>query len=474
MVYYQGGRQSQFEATKALPLDIVGANEFGRYPKISTEQTYNMIISDESLISFDGYKSVANIANKGLGRELYTSYRYNHMIAVIDNGVYSIDSTFSVVKIGAISTSAGNVFISENLAGQIAITDGLNIYIFDYINSGFTKVDVDFLPGPITYQDTYFICADLKTNQFRLSANNDGKSWPAAPSNVGQIQTKATNAVSCITLDRQLFVFGQTVTELWQDIGYSLFPYQRNNYMSIDYGCLSAETISSAFGKLVWLGGNEKSGVSLMYSQGGQPTRISNDGLDYIFTNLKNPSDAFGFLFRSNGHVFYQLTFRTDNLTYLFDFENNRIFTLTDDQLNHHIAKRITFFNNKYFFISFDDSKLYQLSPDFYDYDGKEIPRFRICKNLRMPECDKFILNNINITMENGYSRKPQVIDLSISADGGASFQNVGRNTLNPLGARRNAVNFYSLGMYNDAVIKFGFWGFERFVIVGAEARVYQ
>lgn len=472
--YQSASRNLQYPLSKILPLDIVGSTEFGRYAKISTEQTFNMIISDNALISFDGYKSVAALTSSGLSREIYTSYRYQHMIVVINDGVYTIDSTLHVVKIGTISTTVGNVFITENLGGQIAITDGSNIYIFNYINSTFQTIKVDFLPGAIAFQDTYFICADLSSNQWRLSANNDGTQWPPGASNVGELQTKACNTVACVTLDRQLYVFGQTVTELWQDIGYTLFPYQRNNYMSIDYGCLSTETIASAFGKLVWLGINEKSSISLMYTQGGQPTRISNDGLDYIFTNLTNPSDSFGFLFRSNGHVFYQLTFRTDNLTYLFDFETNRFFTLTDNKLNHHIAKRITFFNNTYYFISFDDSKLYQLSPNFYSYDGNEIPRFRICKNLRIPTGDKFVIQNLHITMESGYSPLPQVIDLSISKDGGASYQNIQRNTLNVLGNRKNTVNFYRLGMYNDAVIKFAFWGFERFVIIDGQVRVYQ
>lgn len=469
-----GKKRYQFPTSQQFPLGIVGSTEFGRYPKISPEETYNMIISDSALVSFDGYKSVAQIALNGEGREIYASYRFNHMICVVDSGVYIITPTLGISKVGTLETSAGNVFISENLGGQIAITDGLNIYIFNYNTSGFIKVSVDFLPGYITFQDTYFICADLRTNQWRLSGNNDGTSWPPDASHVGELQTKATNTVACVTLDRQLFIFGQTVAEPWYDVGYQLFPYQRTNYFSIDYGCLSAETISSAFGKLVWLGSNEKSGVSLMYTQGSQPVRISNDGLDFVFNNLTRPDDSFGFLFRSNGHVFYLLTFKTDNKSYLFDFETNKFFTLTDENLDHHIAKRICFFNNKYYFISFNDAKLYQMSPDFVSYDGKEIPRFRICKNIRLPGADRFILQNINITIESGYSELPQIVDLSVSRDGGASYGNVVRQTMNPWGKRTNILNFYKMGMANDAVTKFAFWGFQRYVIIDAVASIYQ
>ncbi len=45
-----------------MPLDIVGSTKFGRYPKISVEQTWNMIISDGFLVPFAGYLKVAELS----------------------------------------------------------------------------------------------------------------------------------------------------------------------------------------------------------------------------------------------------------------------------------------------------------------------------------------------------------------------------------------------------------------------------
>lgn len=469
------GKQSlQYPISKSFPLDIVGPTAFGRYSKISSEETFNMIISDGSLVPFDGYRSVIDITESGKGREIYTSTKYNHIIVVVNDGVYTISQSFSVSKIGNLDTSVGNVFIAENLGGQIGIVDGLNIYIFDYINNTFDKAIVDFLPVSLAFQDTYFIAADGRTNQWRLSDSNNGNIWPADGAHVGELQTKATNCVFVAAVDRQLFVCGKTCIEPWYDVGYTLFPYQRTNFYSIDYGVLSVETIASGFGKLVWLAANEKSGISLMSSEGGQPQRISNDGLDFVFNNFTNPSDSFGFLFRSTGHVFYLLTFKTDNRSFLYDFNTNSFFTVTDPKMDHHIAKRITFFNQKYYFISFDDTKLYQMDPAIYTYDGEEIPRYRICKHIRLPGGDNFVVQNAHITMEQGFSRLPQVIDISSSHDGGYSYQNITRKTLNPLGKRPNTFNARSLGCYNDCTLKFGFWGFERFVINDAQVSIYQ
>lgn len=469
-----GNRRIQMPMAREIPLDIVGGTHFGRYHKISSEETFNMIVSDGALVPFAGYKKVAQIVKNGEAREIYTSVRYQHMIAVIDDGVFTISSDLAIAKVASLNTSAGNVFIAENDAGQIAIADGLNIYIYDYIHDSFTVPTIDFLPVYVAFQDTYFIAADGRTNQWRLSDNNNGNSWPADAQHVGSLQTKPTNTVACVPLDRQLFIFGQTVAEPWYDVGATLFPYQRSNFYNVDFGCISPETIATGFSKLVWLASNEKSGYAIMYSQGGVPQKISNDGLDFLFARLTNPQDSFGYLFRLDGHEYYVLTFRTDNLTYAYDFNTQMFFTLTDENLNHHIAKRVTFFNNKNYFVSFVDGNLYEMSSDFNTYDGKTIPRSRIITPKRLPNSDRFIVPNISLTLEEGVENAVQKALLSLSRDSGESWGNVMATKLNPYGKRESYLQFWQLGMGNDMTYKFTFWGNSRFVIIGGTMSIYQ
>src|ERR1700720_4789889 len=133
-----GLKRGQFGPSNFMELDMVGGNTFGRYPKISNARTHNMIVSDDALVPFSGYESVAQIAFSGQARELYSSYVYNHLIAIVDSGVYTIDTNNFVTKVGTLNTSTGNVFIAENNASQIAIADGLAIYVFNYGNGTFT------------------------------------------------------------------------------------------------------------------------------------------------------------------------------------------------------------------------------------------------------------------------------------------------------------------------------------------------
>ena len=311
-------------------------------------------------------------------------------------------------------------------------------------------------------------------------------SWPDDASHVGELQTKGTLCTAPVALDRQLFVFGDTVSEPWQDIDYTLFPYQRSNSFSIDYGCVNPATIASGFGVLVWLGSNEKTGVSIMYTMGGQGKRLSNDGIDFVFSKMKNPNNAVGFIFREAGHVFYVITFIEDNITYAFDFNTQMFFTLVDHRMNHHIARRVTFFNGKYYFVSLIDGNIYEMSSQYNTLNGHEMPRFRILKNIRVPSGDRFVIRNISLTMEQGFlehendaplselpSSQPR-IDLSLSSDGGEHYCHVSPKYLNPYGKRANICNFWRLGSHNDVTLKFAFWGINRLCVIGAQGSIYQ
>jgi len=297
--------------------------------------------------------------------------------------------------------------MAENNAGQVAICDRKNLYIYNTTTGILQKVvpPFPFTPIYIEFQDTYFIAVQEGSNKWYLSAPNDGLTWNAA--NFGPLQTKPDLVVATKRFPGrggQLFVMGETVTEPWVDVGYQLFPYQRTSSYNIDYGCLSSATIAAGDTFIVWLGVNEKSGPVIMYSSGGDVEQISNDGINFKLAQLKHPENSYAFLFKQDGHLFYQITFayEEDNLTLAFDFNTKKFFTLCDKNMNSHIAKRISYFNNNYYFVSFIDGNLYEMNSIYTDYDGEEIPRIRIPATLRTPDGSPFVGNNLSFIMEQG------------------------------------------------------------------------
>jgi len=480
------------QVVKRLPVIIGGSSKFGRYPKISEEKTFNMYISEKWLIPTPGHIKVAVIDPEAEGRGLFTSARGGFMLVVIGNGVYKISAEIQKigrdipitdppiqlgVKIGSLDTYTGDVFIDENDAEQIGICDKKDIYIYDYQNTTFTKATLDFLPGYIAFQDGYFIAPDSERPQWRLSAINNGLSWPASASSVGELQTKPDNAKACVRVPgkgNQLFIMGSTVTESWNDIGYKLFPYYRTNSFNIDYGCINQATIATSDRFVIWLASNEKSSPVIMYSDGGPPVQVSTDGINFALANLSKPSDAYGFLFKSDGHLFYQLTFNTDNLTFLYDFNTNFFFFLSDAKMENHIAKKVTFFAEDYYFISLIDGNLYRLDSDITTHDGALVPRVRVTNTIRLPGAETFIGREMSFTIAQGDAAGINRVDTSISYDGGETFSNIFGTELNPLGKRRNRFRLHQLGLMNSCTFQFRFWGESRFTCTDGYLEAYR
>ncbi len=530
------------EKVSDVKLNVVGGNVFGRNPTISPEQTFNMIISDNALVESPGYKKRINLENRLSGRGIYSSERGNFMIAVVDNVVFKISGSPEFLheeELFTINSFFGDVFIEENLASQIAICDQNELWIYNYSDGSvvqpvlpINKSGNTIKPGYITYHDGYFIVPDISENEWYLSAVNDGTDWLWGAGGVpvaGSLQTKPDGPIAVLRAPgkgNMIYVFGRNVVEMWYNNGNQLFPYQRSNSSSIDYGCISVTTIAAMDNYLAWLGVNEKSGPVIMISTGSGFQRVSTDGIDYRLADVQHPEQSYAFFFKQDGHVFYQLTFfdESDNFSLLYDFNTGLFSYVTDENMNYHIAEAVAFFNNTYYFVSINDGSIYELNSNFTNYDYsvenppnssfvKDIPKVRICKAVRRSDNSRFIMNNLTFLIEQGNDPEykgsslfyisgedgtvitgevqegyegvflqsqrvvnPYVprIDLAISNDGGDSFGNYVSQEMNPQGKRRNRVVFWRLGEANDLAVKLRFVSRSRITVLDGvmQARV--
>jgi len=473
-----------------VPLSIVGGNDFGRYPKISAEQTFNMIISDSALVPYAGYYRSIEQSPAAEGRDVYSSSRGNIMLAIWGSQVYSIDSGLNATFRGTLFTSSGDVYMAENNNAEIAITDLTHIYVYNWSDNSFKTSGVDFTlpaaltnPGYISFQNGNLLVANVNSTNWYLSGANDATAWSSDPAKVGSLQSKPDKVQAAVPTPgggNNMYLFGHNVIEQWQFTGAALFPYQRSSTFNVNYGTLNASSIAALDEYVVWISSNEQSGAALMMINGNQASKISTDGIDYKLANLTNPSNCTGFLFRQDGHVIYQFTFPDDNLSYAYDFNTKKFFTVTDESLNYHIARNVVFYNNKYYFVSLKGGNLYVFGTQYTNFNyGNglmyEIPRIRITPPLRLPSQAMFIIKSLGFTVESGQpnSDLTQSIDLSISRDGGVSFGSFWRKIQNTTGARPNRLRWQQCGQANDATFQFRFNGYERYIAFEGVAEVY-
>jgi hypothetical protein len=370
----------------------------------------------------------------------------------VDSLVYDISPTLSYRLVGMLATQSGEVFMDENLANQICIVDGTNMYIYNYneptsgvvLQTGgvLSGTPPNLIPSYVTYHNSFFVIGNSPNSA-------QGTNWytysVATPTTVVlhtvmALETKPDTALAIKRIPGQaanVLVFGGSVCEVHTQVG-GLNPagqpqdYQRNNSISIDYGCLSVSTIAESDTHIAWLGINEANLPVIMAMTGQSTSRISTDGIDFFLQSLQDPKNSTAMMYRVNGHLFYHLTFldKADNTTLLYDFNTEKFYHSCDQYLNYHPAVQLVFFNTNaklntaldnipqnIFFISKKGGFIYQLSQQFTDINEDintdlragtdpnlryEMQRIRICKPIRFPTAAPFKLNQIGFTIMMG------------------------------------------------------------------------
>lgn len=523
------------DSAEQLPVNVMGSSKFGVWPKISLEKTYNMYISDNWMIGFPGYKKVALDGLPGEGRAIFRSVRGNFLIAVVGSGVYTLNNSLTPTFIGTLDTNSGEVFIDENLSGQICLVDGLKAYIYNYVAGGGvvaqTLVDgtnTPIVPNYVCFHGTFFLIASSlsSTNSylwFAFVRDTDTKiKWFSTQS----IITKPDSAIAVKRLpgrSNNVIVFGRSVAEIHTLTGESdTSVYVRVSSYNIDNGCISVSTIAASEDTVAWLAVNESNSPVIMVTNGAETKQISTDGIDHLMENIVFPEESTAFFFRQNGHLFYQLTFFNpkDNLTICYDFTTNQFFHLSDQNLNYHIARDMVYFNEKSYIISLIDAAVYETGEKFdtYSYStdpkdiGELIPRIRICGTLRKKDSSTFrcglftfwieqgvnnyfddaVCNGVLVTeitnqtiiSESGdimlgefgscdYNFNRPRVDMSISKNGNESFSNFVGRELNPMSHFRNQIRWQRIGQANELTIQLRFWGFNRMVVTDGVASIY-
>ena len=513
------------KSAQSIPVNVVGSSTFGRYNKISSEKTYNMFISDNWLLSFAGYERIQDIEESGEGRGIFRSIRADLAVVVINNGVYRLDANISPTFIGVIETSTGKVSMDENLANQICIVDGTNAYIYNHALGSLTKQDivVDLVPNYVCYHNTFFLLGNgTRTGNgakwFAFSYETD---TTISSTTELALETKPDYAVAVKRIPGQssnVLVFGTAVCEVQTQVG-GLENYQRNSSVNVDYGCLSVDTIAASDQYVVWLAINESNSPVIMTFSREGANKISSDGIDYVLNSLTAPDQSVAFFYRQDGHLFYQITFynKNDNLTLAYDFNTKKFFHLSDHNLDYHPALEAIYFNDAIYFVSLNNASVYRSNttlttynenqPGSYDSEfDYEIPRVRICNNVRKPDSSPFRVKSFVMTIDQGNDPdfvglnlmqqlpdfivtqdgdiivtqqgdpivtqgsqlsliyKPRV-DLAMSKDGGQTFSSYSSRVLNTEGKRKNILSWQSMGINNDLVFKLRFWGTSYFLV---------
>lgn len=497
---------------KRMDFPIVGSLWEDQITKVNAERTVNMYVTSayqgkkpQYLAPTPGKLETGTFTEGGFGRASFVFKDYTYFVQ--GSTIYRMDLTLIPVAIAInfFTTSTGHVGISAN-EHEVIFVDGIKCYLWNTNTA--TGIDntpnlpVGFAPLDVTFMDGSFILISSSPgmqNRFYVSALNDGTTWPIL--DFALINSRPTILNGVAVLKRRIFFFGQNKSELWLDAGLSDFRFRRDNNLLLEHGVKAIDTIYEAFDKLFYLSGDIDGVGSIMMVAGGiTPIAISTRQMDEKIQYFTNTENAIGFAYKINGIVFYQISFPGANKTFVFNATDSEPqkgiliwheLEMADETRD--IANTHAFFQGKHFITTYNDDKLYEISSQYLTNNGERIKRMRIARVSSVPTYDRITYGRMQVDMLEGVgaiNQKPlsslptkplqtysalanasdvnPIIYLSVSIDGGITYESLGSATVGEAGERLHRVLWWDLGTYRDAIFKWEMYNAVPTYILGA------
>lgn len=506
---------------KRTDFPIVGSFWEDPVTKVNAERTVNMY----EVFAFEGKKQKylaptpgklagESFSDGGIGRASFVFKDFTYFVQ--GDTIYRMDTTLipNAIQLNFFTTFTGHVGIAAN-EFQIIFVDGVKAYLWNTNTA--TGADItgnlptpfgagSFPPLDVTFMDGSFILisggANVQ-NRFYVSALNDGTTWPAL--DFALINSRPTILNGVTVLKRRIFFFGQNKTELWVDAGLSDFRFRRDNNLLLEHGVKAIDSISEAFDRLFYLSGDiDGVGAIMMVAGGITPIPISTRPMDELIAGFTNTDKAIGFAYKINGIIFYQISFPNDGVTNsrTFVFNASDSVPQKDILIWHELemadgsrdtANTHAFFDNKHFITTYNDAVLYEISSLFLTNNTERIKRTRIARVTSVPTYDRITYGRMQVDMLEGVGaidQKPlrdipikpvpayltladasdvnPIIYLSVSEDGGITYDSLGSATVGQAGQRLHRVLWWDLGTYRDAIFKWEMYNAVPTYILGA------
>lgn len=390
---------------------------------------------------------------------------------VLGDKFYSFNSNLVPTLRGTLNTSTGGVSMASS-GTQIGITDGTDLWAYTPLSGTFVQVLTPGLPpnpDSIIYKGTYFILLSKNSKIIALSGNNDIFAWDILDRVA--FESESDNVVRITSIHQRVLFLGVYSTESWYITPQTNAPLARDNNFLFEYGIFSPNSLVKAQGPggyaaVFWLSGNSSGPSSVMMTDGGVPIKASNASIDFVIQELSHQfdiSDMVGMDYVEDGHLFYVMTSKNANTTLVYDVNTREWHKRTSHSGGYHPMVSISFFNNRQYFSSFNDSNIYELSLDYFLDVGETIIRERVFSpNLSGLPYGYITINEVELHFQAGVgiSQLPSLIQnqtpvvlgsiptirLSVSRDGGTSFGNEHRISIGAIGRRDHRCRHRLLG----------------------------
>lgn len=440
-----------------MKIGLVGPSYQERSKPFDAQRTINMYpVFDQQgkeVAALYGTPGLGLLAPVGQGpiRGVFAATN-GRAFAVSGSVLYEVDAAGNSTQRGTISGTKGNISIEEN-GFQLAICDGESLYIFTYADNSFARVTDSDLPkvATVTFLDGYFVCNEVSSGRFWISALYDGKTWDAL--DFATAESSPDKLVRVISVIGQLCLLGDISTEWWTNTGDSAFPFERVSGVKPKIGIAAAHTAKEIDNSLFFIGRDDK-GTGIVYRTSGfTPKRISTSAVEQALQRAVKLDECCAYSYQQDGHVFYIITGGDLETSWVFDLTaeqwHERAYLNVDGDFERHLGYCGMYAFGKTIIGDRRNGNLYEMSQDIFTDNGEPLAAERIYTHLA--DEDKPIrFKELRIGVESGVGLIDGVepmISMCMSKDGGETWGNWYTTGMGKIGERKRKARFRRLGI---------------------------
>jgi len=423
-----------------------------------------------------GLVTAVQLPNAEEVREMYVLSGEDRMVVVCGSIVYLLHPDLTYEVIGNLVTSTGRVYTADNRIDAM-LTDGVNRYVYNLSSKSFAIVDSSdggFVGGQrVDYVDTFMVYNQPGTNQWgcttALSSVSPNLSFSSKDSS-------SDNLVTLIADHREVILFGERTTEHWVNVGAFPFPFQRIPGTSMQHGIAAKDSLCRLGESVAWLGKDSRGKAIVIQKEGYLPKRLSTHAVENDIGS-GTVSDAVAFSYQQGGHEFYQISFPSQDKTWVYDLSTqiwHKRVRRDDFNLLHRRPENVyAFFQGMSLVGDVSNGKIYELDQNTYTDDGKQILRMRRTPHMT-DQLNRVFHEYLQIQFQPGVGLSvgqgsdPEMM-LRWSNDGGSTWTSHYPIKIGKIGEFKNRAIKRKMGWARDRVYEVTITDPIRAVIISAE-----
>jgi len=429
------------------------------YPLISETQTSK---SGGALRSIPGY-TLFSTAGGGSIRGMKTTTSNGRGWVVSGYELYEVNTNGTSTLRGTLLTGSGRVGMAEN-GTQLMVVDGTYGYIYNMNTDVFAQItDSDFpMCNNVDFQDGYFLVTQKNTPNFYISDLYDGLVWD--PLDFARADTSPDNLVGLISDHGNVWLFGTSSVEIWQNTGALAFPFANIPGAVVQTGCAAWATICKFDNTLIWLGFDQQGRGIVWKANGYSAQRVSTQAIESKIADVTDLTNAYAYVYHEQGHIFYCLQLGGLDSTLVFDgatssWHERSYYDTTLDQMQPHRGSGQMFFNGMNLIGDDRSGAIYEQDLGIFTFNSEYMYRDRIYPHLQeekavIPYHSVEIDMQVGVGLNSGQGSDPMMM-MRYSDDGGMTWSYWRTAPVGKIGKYKNRARFARCGSARDRVFHF-------------------